>query len=39
MGTHGPHGITVLPEPGIAEVAFPPLPQPKLVLDPTTPEG
>ena len=31
----GSHGVTCHP----AEVTFPPLPQPKLVLDLTTPEG
>ena len=40
-GTHMPHGITqshsVTCHP--AEVTFPPLPQPKLVLDQATPEG
>jgi len=34
-----PYDITVLPSCHPAEVTFPPLPQPKLVLDLATPEG
>jgi len=34
-GNHLPYGITQHP----AEVPFPPLPQPKLVLDLATPKG